>query len=224
MLKPFNTYFAPDEPVAEPAKAEPTKEEPKAEKTLTQSQVDDIVKGRVGETKRQTEQAIADQLGVPIEEAKKIIEDAKAADDKNKSDATLAREQADRERAAAEAEKTTAAKERQDAAIERALIRALPRDLEDDALDVKVTRLRRLIDVEDGADAEAIKKAVEALKKDEPLLFGVAEEGKGGGKPDSDPKGKPPVKKGSEDAFTRGAEKAKAATARTGYAILEGQK
>jgi hypothetical protein len=193
---------------------------PPAEKTLSQSEVDRIVQGRVGETKRQTEEAIAKQLGVPIEEAKRIIEAANAASDKDKTEAQLAREKADRETAAAEESKTVAAKERHDAAVERALLRALPKDLDDDALDKKLARITRLLDVEVGADAAAITKAVADLKKDEPLLFGEPDAGKGR-VPDSDPKGTPPKQKGSEDAFSRGQERAKATAGRSQYSMLD---
>lgn len=228
----FNTYLAPDDGGGDGGDGgggdgggqggDGDKGGKGSEKTLTQSQVDDIVKGRVGETKRQTEEAIAKTLGVPIEEAKRIIEATRAAEDKEKSEATLAREKADREAKEADEAKAAAAKERHEAAVERALIKALPKDLDDDALDKKVARIGRLLDVEVGADADTIKKAVEALKKDEPLLFGVTEDagGDGGKAPDSDPKGKPPKKKGSEDAFSRGQERAKAATGAADYALL----
>ena len=190
------------------------------EKTLPQSEVDRIVQGRVGETKRQTEEAIAKQLGVSIEDAKNIIAEHQKRSDAEKTEAQKERDAATAERTKAEEEKAAAAKERHDAAVERALLRALPKDLDDDALDKKVARLGKLLEVEPGADAETIKKAVEALKKDEPLLFGVVEDGKGEGAPDSDIKGKPPVKKGSEDAFAKGKERAKALTGSSGYAFL----
>lgn len=189
-------------------------------KTLTQSDVDRIVQDRVGQTKRQTEEAIAKQLGVSVDEAKRIIGEHAKASDKDKTDAQLAREKADREAAEAETAKGEAAQERHSAAIERQLIKALPRDLDDAQLDTKVARLARLLDVEVGADAETIKKAVDALKKEEPLMFG-APEGNGKKVPDSDPAGKPPVKKGSDDAFSRGAERAKSAAGIAQYPILQ---
>lgn len=191
-----------------------------SDKTLSQSDVDRIVQERVGETKRKTQEDLAKQLGVSVEEAKKIIEEHQKQQDKDKSDAQIAREAADREKAEAGDEKQSAALERHNAAVERQLIRALPKDLDDEALDAKLTRLSRLIDVEVGASTEDIKKAVEALKKDEPLLFGAPEEKGKGGAPGSDPKGTPPKSKGSEDAFARGAERAKTAASREQYAIL----
>lgn len=99
----------------EPAKTDPPKTD---DKTLTQADVDRIVQDRVGQTKRQTEEAIAKQLGVPVEDAKRIIEEHQKQSDKDKSDAQLAREQADREKQASEAEKSAAAKERHDAAVD----------------------------------------------------------------------------------------------------------
>lgn len=191
-----------------------------AGKVLTQSEVDRIVQDRVGQTKRQTEEAIAKQLGVSVDEAKRIIQEHAKASDKDKSEAQLAREKADREAVEAETAKGEAAQERHNAAIERALIKVLPKDLDDAQLDAKVARLARLLDVEIGADADKIKQAVEALKKEEPLMFGVPDSN-GTKVPDSDPAGKPPVKKGSDDAFSRGAERAKAAASGSQYPILK---
>lgn len=200
----------------------------KGEKTFTQAEVNAMVQGRVGETKKSTEEAVSKQLGVSIEEAKRIIGEHQKQTDADKTEAQRERDAATAERTQAEAEKVAAAKERHDAAVERALLRALPKDLEDEDLDKKLSRVTRMLDVEVGADAAAITKAVADLKKDEPLLFGVTEDGGDDGKggdgktkiPNSDPKGKPPVKKGSEDAFARGQERAKAATGAPQYALL----
>lgn len=188
-------------------------------KFLSQAEVDRIVQERVGQTKRQTEDSVAKQLGVTVDEAKAIIKAQRDAQDKEKSEAQLAREQADRERQEADSEKSEAKRETHDAKVERALIRALPKDLDDDVLDKKITRLSRLLDVEVGADLAAVRKAVEALKKEEPLLFGVTAAPTKQGVPNSDPSGKPPKPKGSEDAFARGLEKAKT-TPSSGYSFL----
>lgn len=196
---------------------DPGKEKTDTGRVLTQADVDRIVQDRVGQTKRQTEEAIAKQLGVTVDEAKRIVQEHAKASDKDKSEAQLAREKADREAAEAETVKGQAAQEKHNAVIERVLIKSLPRDLDDAQLDAKVARLSRLLDVELGADADTIKKAVEALKKEEPLMFGIANGTKA---PDSDPAGKPPVKKGAEDAFSRGAERAKSAVSSAQYPIL----
>lgn len=187
------------------------------EKTLAQSEVDRIVQERVGETKRKAMEDVAKQLGVSVEEAKKIIEDHRKQEDKDKSEAQLEKEAAARERAAAETEKSEATKEKHNAAVERALLRALPKDLDDKVLDAKVSKIARLVDVEVGADADAIKKAVESLQKDMPELFGGTVEGA----PNSDPPGTPPKKKTSDDAFSKGAERAKSMTGTHGYKLLE---
>lgn len=187
------------------------------EKTFTQAEVDAMIQGRVGETKRKSVEDLAKELGVPLDEAKAIIKKAKDADDAEKSDAQKAREAADKEKVEAETAKQEAAVEKHNARVERALIKALPTDLDDKDLDAKVGRLARLIDVEVGADEAAIKTAVEALKKDEPLLFGSTK----GGMPPSDPNGRPPRKTGTgETPMQRGAERAKAVSGGDGYPIL----
>lgn len=223
----FNTYFAPEgdggggdgggSGDGGGAATPPANDKDKGEKTLPQSEVDRIVQERVGETKRKALEDVAKTLGVSVDEAKKIIDDHQKQQDKDKSEAQLAREAADREKAESEAAKTEAAQERHTAAVERALLRALPKDLDDAALDARVSKIARLVEAEVGADADTIKKAVDALRKDMPELFGGVA---GGGVPNSDPPGTPPKKKGSDDAFTKGAERAKSLTNTTGYKIL----
>lgn len=207
------------------------------ERTLTQADVDRIVSQRVNETKTATERQVAESLGVSIDEAKRIIAEAKEQEDAQKTEAQRAREAADAEKAAAAEEKKTAASDRHAAKVERALLRAGVTDEDDEKLDKRLTRLSRLIDVEVGADEAAIKAAVDALKVEEPALFGTPA-GEGGGDngepkgvkppkaPGSDPKGSPPPPKQSEDAFSRGAERAKGYASPRTYPILEstGQK
>jgi hypothetical protein len=223
----LNTYFAPDGDGGGGTGGEGGTTPPEGggtgtvEKTFTQAEVNAMVQGRVGETKRSTEEAVAKDLGVSLEEAKRIIKASQDAADKDLTEAQLARKKADEEAAASKTAQEAAAKERHDAAVERALLRALPKDLEDEDLDKKLARVTRMLDVEVGADAAAITKAVADLKKDEPLLFGASDgDGKGGGAPDSDIKGKPAPRKGSEDAFARGQERAKAATGKPQYPLL----
>lgn len=199
----------------------PSAGDPPAPTGVPQDRVDQIVKDRVEATKRQTMEAVAKDLGVSVEEAKKIIADATAKSESEKSEAQKAREAADKEKGDAETEKAAAAKERLDTKVERHLIRALPAGLKDEEVDAKVARLTRLIDVEPGADDDAIKKAVDALKKDVPELFG----GGSNGLPPSDPPGTPPKDRPNSDAFKRGEERAKQyGSGATTYAVLEGQK
>src|SRR5690606_26425681 len=108
-----------------------------------------------------------------------------------------------------------------EAAVERALIRALPNDLDDDVLDRKVSRLARLLDVEQGASAEDIAKAVKALKAEEPEMFGV----KRGGTPppQGDPAGTPPKRTGAEDPYEKGKKRAAQRAGAQQYPILAQQ-
>jgi hypothetical protein len=196
---------------------------------LTQAQFDQRMRERVNDTKRSTTEAIAKDLGVPLEEAKRLIAAAKATEDKDKSEAQLAREKADAEAANAATTKTEAEQERHAAKIERALLPHLNlmddkgKALADDVVDVTIGRIARLVDVEVGADAEAIKAAVATLKKEMPLLFGSTEGEAGGGTPppNGDPAGTPPKKTGAEGAFERGKKRAEATGGAKGYAVLE---
>lgn len=173
--------------------------------SVPKSRVNEIVNSRVAETKTATEKRIAEELGVPISEAKEILAAHQKRVDGEKSEAQREKDAATKARQDADNEKAAAAKERQDAKIERALVRA-------GIADEKLDRAVRLLDVESDADAEAIKKAAEALKSEEPAWFG--DTGDGGGTkppkaPGSDSKGKPPKNQKSEDAFKRGEDRAK---------------
>lgn len=182
------------------------------DKGVPQSKVNELVGNTRSETRKQTEERIAKDLGVPIEEAKELIAEARKKRDSETSEAEKERQAAEKARKEADDEKAQAARERHEAKIERQLVRA-------GVSDEKLDRARRVLEVADDADVEAVKKAVEALKSDEPAWFGAEE---GSGKklppaPGSDPKGKPPAKTKSEDAFTRGAERAKATAGGGGY-------
>lgn len=196
---------------------------------VPQSEVDRIVRGRVEETRKSTLAKLQEELGVDLDTAKQLIADSKKKQDDEKSDAQKAREQADQERAAAEREKQEAALDRHNSKVERALLRVAPTFEKDDdgkKLDAWVTRVSRLVngEVEVGAEADAISDAVKALRDDMPELFGSAK--KEGGEeppPPGDPKGGPPKGGKSEDAFARGAERAKQVSAQSTYAILQEQ-
>lgn len=185
---------------------------PPADDSVPKSKVDEIVKGRVAETKQATERAIAEQLGVPISEAKAILEAHNKRVEGEKSEAQREKEAAQREKQAAEAAKAEAAKEKRDLQVERALIRAGVKD-------EKLDRAKRMIDADDDADADALKKAAEQLKSEEPMWFGD-DGSSGGGKPPkapaSDSGGKPPKDRKSEDAYSRGADRAKSTTGSAG--------
>jgi len=71
-------------------------------------------------------------------------------------------------------------------------------------------------DVEVGADEAKVTKAVEDLRKDWPELFGGEAPPPS---PNGDPKGAPPKGRKTEDAYTKGMERAKAASVSTGYKL-----
>lgn len=182
------------------------------DKTFTQAELNAHTAREKAEGKRAGEKAVADQLGVSIEEAKKIIEDSKAKAESEKSEAQKATDAAAAREAAA-AEREAAANRRvHDADVRDALREA----------GVKPERATKvssmLTDVDVGADEAAIKAAVEGLKKEFPELFGVTV----GGAPSSDPGKGPGGKPAGEDAVARGAERFKSGGGATdSYPILE---
>lgn len=183
----------------------PVEGEPAVEPTFTQADLNKIGKREKEAGKRAAEQAFADQLGIPIDEAKKIIETHKAAEDAKKSEADRLKDAAAKEKSDADALKATSAGEVRTARIERALAAEKFPKIDDDKATAKVVRM---LDVASDASYEDVREAVKDLKKDFPSLF---EEAKDDGKnkkpplPGSAPSGRPPTPPSdNESAFERG--------------------
>jgi hypothetical protein len=184
------------------------------DKTFTQADVDKAASARAAEAKRKATSDLAEQLGVSVDEAKKIIAASKSAEDAQKTEAQRAKEAADAAKLEADAAKAEAAAERMAARIERALLKNHVRD---DCLDDSLALLK----VDADASPEEITAAVAAFAERRPEFFGTADEGESKRTPaPGDPKGKPTPKK-AEDAWARGEERAKRSASATGYPILE---
>ena len=139
---------------------------------FTQADIDREKGAAAKEAEKAAGQKLAEALGVPLEEAKRIIAERKAAEEAKKDEATKAKEEAERAKAEAEAAKADAAKITRTAQATIALNRVgVPADRFDDALTLL------LADLAADADAEAIKGAAEKLKTDKPWLFGTAAPG-----------------------------------------------
>lgn len=180
------------------------KPEPKIE--MTQAQIDAQAAGIRKEAertaKKQAEKALADSLGVSVDEAKQIIADQKAAKEAAQSESEKAVNAAKtREEAATARERAAIARERA-AEVKLALMDA----------GINPTRLARattllVTDVAEDADAEAIKAAAEALKSEMPELFAAVP----GGAPSGDPSGPPkPGGKAQPTGIEAGRERARA--------------
>lgn len=185
---------------------------PVEDKTFTQAQLNAIsakekAQGRAA-GKAEAEQALADMLGVPIEEAKAIIAERKTAEDAKKSDADKDREKASKVLADAEKAKADATLETHAARVERALVREGFVTDDTDEGKKKFDRVQRLVTVAVGATLEDVLADVQSVKADFPELFGTKPEGdtsKPKGKlPSSDPAGKPNKPNGGEDKFDAG--------------------
>lgn len=187
---------------------------PPAAQGLSQEEVSRIAAREKEEGRKAALAQVAADLGVDLETAKTVIAEAKKRSDSEKSEAQREREAASAEKQAAEREKAEAAKERHEARLDRAFVAAGLTD------ETKISRYSKLLDVAVGASPEDIKKAVDALKKDEPTLFGGATPPAPGNRPPApggDPQGNPPPPKQNEDAFQRGIERAKKVSGRSQY-------
>lgn len=182
------------------------------DKTLTQAEVTRIATREKAAGKAAAERELADQLGVPLDEAKAIIKQSKEAADAKKSEADKDREAAAEQKKEAEREREAAKVEIHETRLERAFGRE---GIDLDDADEKTKRLLRMVTVEPGASFEDVLADVKQLKADFPGLFaGSGEEGDKKDKkrkaPSGDPKGTPPKPSKGEDKFARGAERAKA--------------
>lgn len=203
---------ADDPPKDDPPKDDPPKDDPPKDppqKTFTQEELNRIAAREKQEGQRAAQQQVADDLGVSLDEAKRIIQEHHSREEADKTEAQRAREQADREKAEAEREKQTTAAERHDARVERALLRAGVPDSDED--EGKLDRVKRMVTVDVGAEYEDIKADVETIKKDFPQLFESTPSPGNGRAPSGDPPGQPPRQKtGGEDPMKKGAARAKA--------------
>lgn len=180
----------------------PDPPKPPDEKQLPQSQVNEIIATRTKEAREKAFRDLAADLGVSIEDAKRIVKERKEADERNQSE--LERERKLRE--AAEADRDSKVTERESELhaerADRALIAAGAPDE-----DEKLARLRGMLTVEVGASREDVKKDVEKLKSDFPALFETLEPPPGRRTSTDPPRGRQP--KVSDTAFSRGSERAK---------------
>lgn len=178
---------------------------PAEEKQLPQSRVNEIV---TAETKKAAEKATADlaaQLGVSVDEAKAIIKAHQERVEGEKSEAQKAREAADREKTEAEKAKAEAQAEIFATRADRALVSA-GADPEDDE---GLARLRKLLDVAPGATVDEIKADVKKVAEKFPALF-ESQPQRNPRTPGSDPKGGGRQTKSTDNAMTRGMERAQA--------------
>lgn len=163
------------------------------------------------EGRESAEKKLADELGVPLAEAKDLIKKARDQEESEKSEAQKAIDKAKADSDAAN-ERAAAAALRE----HRANIRDALRD--EGVSKERLDAVTKLVDVEVGADDETIATAVAATKKDFPELFG----GKSGGAPSSDTGGAPQGGgAGGEDALERGRKRAVQDTRVEQYPVLE---
>jgi hypothetical protein len=183
-------------------------------RTFTQAEVDRMVGGRATKAEKAARTKLLEELGVSDPaEAKKILEAARKAAEKDKTELDKARDQATTAAQTAAEARAEAAQARRERAIDRALVQA-------DVSPKRLDRMAKLVAIELDPDAddmaEAIAAAVAAVKDDMPEAFASSSEPKPAGKaPSSDGKppvgGKAPARGGtSKDPLSRGAELARA--------------
>lgn len=172
---------------------------------MTQKQLNAMMAREKNQGRQAAQQELSEQLGVSIEEAKSILTAAREREDAEKSEAQRAKDEADREKAQATQDREAAARERYETKVEKALIRAGVSPDDSDRL----ADLARLVSAPQDADLDAIAEDVKTVKERYPELFGANGSGDPKPPPSSDPKGKQPARRGSEDAMARGAERAK---------------
>lgn len=164
-----------------PAPTRPPAPDPKPDgKTFTDEQLDRIIGKRVKEAektaKQATETAIAEQLGVSIEEAKKIIEASREADEAKKSEIDKLKEQNESIKKDGETKVSEVQREHHIDRVKLNLIRAgvaLPEDTAEspDASDKALDRVVGLVSVSVGASVEEIKDNIAELKTEFASLF-----------------------------------------------------
>lgn len=173
--------------------------------TFTQEQVNEFTAAEKEQGRRAALKDVQDKLGVPLEEAEKMLKDFKKAQDDAMTEVEKREKTAAEREAAAEARAQASVDRERKATAQLALITAGVRQ---DRLEHAVDSLApKLEPEEDGTFSEdKAKKAAEKFKSTVPELFGEVKSGPRGGPRDSDPKGTPPADKPSEEAMSKGKE------------------
>lgn len=170
---------------------EPPAGDPAADagKTFTQADLDRIVQREKASAGRSAATALAEQLGMPLEDAKKALADFAAAQDAAKTQQQRDAEALTAALAEADRAKAEAAGARHVVAIERELVRA-GLALPDDAAerDEALTQAAALVAAQPGDDGTAIAAAVKATKRRWPGLFATPQKA-GSGDPGPGPRG-----------------------------------
>lgn len=172
-------------------------------KTYTQDEMNRIAAKEKKEGRKAAEKSLLESLGVQdADEAKAVLEQFRTQQEEAKSEIQREKEAAQRATQLAETTTREAAHERHTNRVERFLIRAnVPVE--------RVDRVARLVDVEVGADDDAIDAAIESVQKDFPELF----TGEGGtssrnGAPSGDPpRTSRPPKARKDDSLASGYER-----------------
>lgn len=152
--------------------------------TFTEAELAAKLRDERRKAKGSVDREIKSALGVDdLDEVKQILSEYRNSKDKEKSEIQKAQEEHQKAAAKAQQAEATAAALLLTTSIEKELIR---NGVSVDAAE----RLRRLIDLDAGADADAVKAEVAALKADMPHLFNTPE-GEGSGPKHSNP-GFPP--------------------------------
>lgn len=144
---------------------------PPAGRTYTDEDVNRIAAKERRDAEKRARDArdaeLAEQWGVPIDQVQSTIDAAKAAADKDKTDAQREKEAAATARANADKALADAVSERHSLRVERSLLRAgVPAD-DADLLADAVTLVR----VDPAADDKAIADAIEVVKGRHPGMF-----------------------------------------------------
>lgn len=183
-----------------------------ASKTFTQAEVSALMAKEAEKAQRSgartAAQKLSEDLGMSVEEAKKLIEAHNQRTEQEKTEAQRATEQAEQARKEAETAKAEAARVKHESLIERRLLKAgVP--------DEQLERVRKLINTGVEGSVEDIDGEIDELKADLPGLFGTTS-----GKRDmapSDVSGANRDSSGADDAYTRGQKRAEQWASTTRY-------
>jgi DNA-binding transcriptional MerR regulator len=146
------------------------------ERVFTQAELDEIVSKRVRSATRTATEAkakeIADLLGVPLEQAKELVEKHKQADEATKTEAERLRDEAARDRAEAQALMSEALKSKQEADLSRSLLSG--------ATPVRTERLelatRLALQLVDDDAEDPLGAAIEAVREASPEWFQIPDQ------------------------------------------------
>lgn len=150
------------------------------DKTFTQEELDNIIKGRIADTKKSTQKALLEELGIEkVEDLKAIVSAKKKADDDKKTELEKLQDQLNK---ANQDKDNAAAKAKQTLIIADFKVKAIEQGLDSKQIEAALKLVDiTSVEVKDDGTVEGSEDVIKKVLEDYPFLKGSTNNNIGGG-------------------------------------------